>query len=131
MILIKLGYQEVLKSILPEKAIVSFKLRDKIIEDEELIRLAGLFFLYLFALFLSIMLFTLIGYQPLDSISLAFSSMFNIGPTLVNPAEWYDLGSQAKVILITAMWIGRLEIFPAFALISSLLIISRRERTST
>jgi len=77
------------------------------------------------------MLFTLIGYQPLDSISLAFSSMFNIGTTLIGPGEWYDLGSQAKVILITAMWIGRLEIFPAFALISSLLVISRREKRFT
>lgn len=131
MILVKLGYQEVLKSILPERAVVPFKLRDKIIEDEELIRLAGLFFLYLFALFLSTMLFTLAGYEPLESISLAFSSMFNIGPTLIGPGVWYDLGSQAKVILITGMWIGRLEIFPAFALIGSLLIISRREKTST
>lgn len=131
MILIKLGYQEVLKSILPERAVVPFKLRGKIIEDENLIRLAGLFFLYLFALFLSTMLFTLVGYQPLESLSLAFSAMFNIGPTLLSPGEWFELGSQAKVILITGMWIGRLEIFPALALISSLLIVSRREKTST
>jgi len=129
-ILIKLGYQEVMKSILPEKAVVPFKLRDKIIEDRDMIRLAGLFFLYLFALFLSAMLFTLTGYKPIESISLAFSSMFNIGPTLINPTDWFNMGSQTKIILIIGMWIGRLEIFPAFALISSLLIISRREKRS-
>jgi trk system potassium uptake protein TrkH len=129
-ILIKLGYQEVMKSILPEKAVVPFKLRNKIIEDRDMIRLAGLFFLYLFAVFLSTMLFTLTGYKPIESLSLAFSSMFNIGPTLINPTEWFNMGSQSKIILIIGMWIGRLEIFPAFALISSLLIISRREKRS-
>lgn len=131
LILIKVAYHEVMKSILPEKAVVHFKLRNAILESEEIIRLAGLFFLYLFALFFSTLLFTLVGYDLVGSISLAFSSLFNIGPTLLGPEEWFSLGSQAKVILIIGMWIGRLEIFPALALISSLLIISRRETPST
>jgi trk system potassium uptake protein TrkH len=127
LVLSKLAHQELIRTILPEKAVISLKVRGKILENEEILRLAGLFFLYIALLFISGLLFTLLGYTPFGAMSLAFSAQGNVGPVFVQTQDWFALPTEAKIILIAAMWIGRLEILPVLVLISSLLIISRRD----
>ncbi|MFQ6105590.1 MAG: TrkH family potassium uptake protein [Candidatus Hydrothermarchaeaceae archaeon] len=131
LLLIKVGYNEVMKSILPERAVVNIKLRDKVLENDVVVRLTGFFFLYIFTVFVAVLALTLFGYTPLSAISMIFSAMGNVGPVLLSTQDWFSLVNETKIILIGVMWIGRLEIFPALALISSLLIVSRREQTST
>jgi Trk-type K+ transport system membrane component len=42
--------------------------------------------------------------------------------------EWFALSDAAKVVLIIEMWAGRLEIFPALALIISFISLGARRR---
>ena len=130
-IFLKDAYHEIIRTILPEKAVVHLKVGNRIMEREIILRLSGMFFLFIAFGVGGGIVFTLLGYDALAAMSLSFSALGNVGPVFLSPQDWFALSSLAKSILIFEMWIGRLEIFPALALISALLIAIRREQIST
>jgi trk system potassium uptake protein TrkH len=128
LILLKHGYQEMMKNLLPGKAVVTLKVGDRPIESEDVFRISGLFFLFITFLLGGGMIFSLLGYDALGSMSLSFSALSNVGPVFLPAEDWYALPDIAKVVLIIEMWAGRLEIFPALALLISLFsLISRKK----
>lgn len=127
-ILLKHGYQEMMKNILPGKAVVTLKVGDRPIESEDVFRISGLFFLFITLLFGGGLIFSLLGYDALSAISLSASALSNVGPVFLPMQEWFALSETAKVVLIIQMWAGRLEIFPALALIISLLSVITKKK---
>lgn len=132
LILLKHGYQEMMKNLLPGRAVVTLKIGEKPIESEDVFRISGLFFLFLTFLLGGGMIFSLLGYDALSAMSLSFSALSNVGPVFLPSADWYALSDIAKTVLIIQMWAGRLEIFPALALLISLIsvIFKKKERGS-
>jgi trk system potassium uptake protein TrkH len=118
-ILLKHGYQEMMKNLLPGKAVVTLKIGDRPIEAEDVFRMSGLFFLFITLLLGGGMVFSFLGYDALSAMSLSFSALSNVGPVFLPGTEWYALPDVAKIVLIIEMWAGRLEVFPALALIIS------------
>lgn len=131
LVLLKLSNYEIIRAILPERAVVPFKIRGKLLENEETLRIASFFFLYLSIIFIGSLIISMWGYNFLDTLFITSSAQGSVGLTSLTPEKWLAMPSPAKSILIFEMWIGRLEIFPALALITSLLIVIRREQTST
>lgn len=127
-ILIKHGYHEMIKNLLPGRAVVTLKLGDRTIEQEDVSRVTGLFFLFVTLLFGCGLIFSLLGYDALSAISLSASALSNVGPTFLPPQEWFAIPDPVKVVLIIEMWAGRLEIFPALALLVSLLSVITPKR---
>jgi len=119
LILLKHGYQEMMKNLLPGKAVVTLKIGDRPIESEDVFRMSGLFFLFITLLLGGGMVFSLLGYDALVAMSLSFSALSNVGPVFLPAEEWFNLSDIAKIVLIIEMWAGRLEVFPALALIIS------------
>jgi trk system potassium uptake protein TrkH len=131
LVLLKLSNYEIMRAILPERAVIPFKIRGKVLEDEEILRIASFFFLYISIVFISSLIISMWGYNFLDTLFITSSAQGSVGLTSLTPEKWLAMPSIAKSILIFEMWIGRLEIFPALALISALLIAIRREQIST
>ncbi len=131
MILVKLSYQEILRSLIPERAVLSFKVQDKTLESEEVLRVASFFFLYTAFVFASSMLITTQGYDFFGAAFTVSSAQGNVGLLSVPSETWFSIPNPTKIILMANMWIGRLEIFPALALLGSLIETLRRQKPST
>lgn len=128
LILLKHGYQEMMKNLLPGKAVVTLKVGDRPIESEDVFRMSGLFFLFISFLLGGGMVFSLLGYDALGAMSLSFSALSNVGPVFLPAQQWFTLPEIAKIVLIIEMWAGRLEVFPALALIISFFSVLSRKK---
>ncbi|MFQ5814943.1 MAG: TrkH family potassium uptake protein [Candidatus Hydrothermarchaeaceae archaeon] len=131
LILVKLSYQEIVRALIPERAVLSFKIKDKVLENEEVLRVASFFFLYIAFVFTSGLVITTFGYDFFGAMFTVSSAQGNVGLLSVPSAVWYSTPDPAKIILIANMWIGRLEIFPALALLGSIFESLRRPKPST
>lgn len=127
-ILLKHGFQEMIKNILPGRAVITLKIGGKPIDGEDVFRITGLFFLFVTSLFGGGLLFSLLGYDAIGAMSLSFSALSNVGPVFLSEQQWFAMGDTAKAVLILEMWAGRLEIFPALALIIAIISLSARKR---
>ncbi|MEE8168218.1 MAG: TrkH family potassium uptake protein [Candidatus Hydrothermarchaeales archaeon] len=130
-ILVKLSWHEIVRALIPERAVLSFKVKDKVLEYEEVLHVASFFFLYTAFVFTSGLVITTFGYDFFGAVFTVSSAQGNVGLLSVPTAVWYSTPAPAKVILILNMWIGRLEIFPALALLGSIIESIRRTRPST
>jgi trk system potassium uptake protein TrkH len=130
-ILLKLSWHEIVRALIPERAVLAFKVRDKVLEHEEVLRVASFFFLYTSFVFTSGLIITTFGYDFLGAMFTVSSAQGNVGLLSVPTSVWYSTPVPAKVILILNMWIGRLEIFPALALLGSIVESLRRPKPST
>lgn len=118
MLLLQEGQREVRHLIHPHGLFV-IKIGQKTISTRIIEAVWGYFSVMLLTflvLFLALVLF-----EP--NINTAFSalasSFFNIGVDFVSSAEHYqDFSTQSKWVLITAMLVGRLEVFPVLVLFS-------------
>lgn len=131
LILVKLSYYGVLRAMIPERAVLMIKIREKVLEHEEVLRVTSFFFLYNTFLFAGGLLLTIFGYDFFGAIFTVSSAQGNVGLVSVPSAIWYSTAAPAKIILIVNMWIGRLEIFPALALLGYIIESFRRSTPST
>ena len=112
-ILSKVILREFQKLIHP-RAIFHVKVGGKTITPDHLTNIVALSFLFLGLSALSCILLSFMGVDLTTSLSASVATLFNIGPGLgnVGPADNYaDLPALGKVILISWMLMGRLEIF--------------------
>ncbi|WP_424356956.1 TrkH family potassium uptake protein [Methanocella sp. MCL-LM] len=110
------------RTLLPRNAIVTIKIGNKRIEDDvvtkELSEAALISLLYLIAILISIMVlshFVDPKYGLSQVVFAVCSAQGNVGiqNDLINPA----MGSLGKILLMTNMWLGRLEIIPVVLLL--------------
>jgi trk system potassium uptake protein TrkH len=114
--LAKIALRELTLLIRPSQ-VISVKVDDHVISQEELNNITAFFFLYLATL--AIMAFTLteLGQSFLTAVSAVISTMGGVGPALGSvTANYSGLPAAGKWILIMCMLIGRLEIFGVWIL---------------
>ncbi|MDY6842764.1 MAG: TrkH family potassium uptake protein [Thermodesulfobacteriota bacterium] len=113
LILFKQMYAEVYRLIHP-RAVVPIKIGGKIISDEVITSVWGLFTLYSLIIFFSTMILILLGLDPLSSFGSIVATIGNIGPGfgIIGPSGTYlTIPGMGKIVLIICMILGRLEIY--------------------
>lgn len=120
-ILFKLIQREVYKLIAPRRAITAVVIDGKVADIDELQRVSGLFFVWMFFLFIGGMVTALLSnHGAYASFSGMFSALGNIGPCYISVPNMNQLHPLIKITYIFGMMAGRLEILPV------LLIFSRK-----
>jgi trk system potassium uptake protein TrkH len=112
-LLYKIVLRELQKLIHP-RAIFHVKIGGKTIPPDDLSNVVALTFLFLGISAVSAILMSLLGVDMTTSISGSIASLFNIGPGLGQVGavgNYADLPVLAKVISISCMLMGRLEIY--------------------
>ena len=98
------------------RAIIPFQIEKKPLDETDRIIVHGYFFTYLIILVIGTLIFLLLGYTFLDS---SFQVVSALGTVGLSTMPLGGLPWAGKIVLIVAMLLGRLEIFP-------LLIVIRR-----
>ena len=112
-ILLKVIFREFQKLIHP-RAIFHVKVGGKTIKPDHLTNVVALTFLFMGLSALSCILLSFMGVDMTTSLSASVATLFNIGPGLGNvgpTGNYADLPTMGKVISITWMLMGRLEVF--------------------
>ncbi|MEM4576557.1 MAG: TrkH family potassium uptake protein [Candidatus Nezhaarchaeales archaeon] len=113
MALLSVSRYEVERLFLPPGAVRSLKVGGRILGEDEILRVATIFFIYvLFALIATAAMVSFEG-NFLESLSAVLSAMATVGPFYGSPIS---LSLESKVVLIISMWAGRLELIHAFLL---------------
>ncbi len=103
------------KVLLPEHAVMRFKLGGKFYSWDELSSVALYAWLYLVVLVLGALVFMFSGHSAVDSLFEVASAEGNVGLSvgITSPT----MPDYQKIVLIIEMWAGRLEIFPVLVLL--------------
>jgi trk system potassium uptake protein TrkH len=126
-VVVKAVRYNVKKLLLPKHAIVTMRLGDRNIGQQEILYVLGLSMVYLMVAMVGAMLIMALGYTGYESISTSLSAMGNVGIVYIQGARWFHMPAIGKVTIAVLMWIGRLEIFPILMLLSP---IYRRRATT-
>ena len=103
------------KLFLPSRAILPFRVGDKVFEEHEIMSASLYAFLYLVFLFGGALAFMSLGYNGTDSFFEVASAQGNVGLSVgISGPQLEPIG---KVVLILEMLVGRLEILPFVALV--------------
>jgi len=115
-------WRELKQSLFPKTGFV-LRYKDSVIPDNMLRAIFNLVILYILGYFLVGVALTLSGLDLVTAFSASLSCLGNIGPGLneVGPmGSFAGLNDGAKILLVLAMWVGRLEIVPVLALLHPL-----------
>lgn len=124
-LVVKAIHYTLMKMSLPKSAIVSLKVSEKTIDNQEILYVLGLSMVYLMVAIVGASILMAIGYDGFDSMSVSLSAMGNVGIVYITGSPWYDMPAVGKLTITFLMWIGRLEIFPILLIIEPFL---RRRR---
>ncbi|MCK4448303.1 MAG: TrkH family potassium uptake protein, partial [Candidatus Marinimicrobia bacterium] len=112
-ILNKLMFRELFKLRVPMNASTSLIIDKKVVPDDEVHRVAALFFTWIALLLVGGGITALFSNQgALESFSGMFSALGNIGPCYISAQDMIEINPIVKVTYIFGMLIGRLEILP-------------------
>jgi trk system potassium uptake protein TrkH len=98
----------------PGEAIILFKMGKRVLEEKDLLITYVYIGCYLLILLLGTIIFMLFGYNFLDS---SFQIVSALGTVGLSTMELRVINPLLKIILMLAMLLGRLEIFPLLVLI--------------
>lgn len=118
-ILMKDAVGSLLRAVHP-KIIRTVKVDKRPVEFGVLHTILQFFFLYIFIFFVSIILVSATGLEPIDSMGAVATSLGNVGPGfgMVGPSTTFaEVHSFAKLVLIVDMLLGRLELFTLLVLL--------------
>jgi trk system potassium uptake protein TrkH len=118
-ILNRLIYRELFKLRIPGRASTGVVVDKKIVPEDEVDRIAALFFTWMALLLVGggiTALFSKLG--PWESFSGMFSAMGNIGPCYISVPDMIAIHPVVKLTYIFGMLAGRLEILPVLLLFS-------------
>ena len=117
----QLFIREIKKIYLPKHAVIPVTIDKQIIEIEEVLKIAALFFGWLFLILIGSSITAIFSnLSAYQSISGMLSAVGNIGPFYFSVEKMASLSPVIKITYIIGMLAGRLEILPVF------LIFSRR-----
>ena len=118
-ILNRLMFREIFKLRTSSKASKGLIIDRKILPEEEVHRIAALFFTWMALLLFGGVVTALFSNQgPWASFSGMFSAMGNIGPCYISGPDMIDIHPVVKITYIFGMLAGRLEILPVLLLFS-------------
>jgi trk system potassium uptake protein TrkH len=118
-ILNRLMFRELFKLRISGKASAGLIIDKKIVHEDEVHRVAALFFTWMALLLLGGAITALFSNQgPFESFSGMFSAVGNIGPCYISSADMINMPVVVKLTYIFGMLAGRLEILPVLLLFS-------------
>ena len=109
-----------LKLIHPQ-GVYSIKIGKSVVSDDVVKNTLGFYLFYIFIFVCTAIIFSFFEFDMVTSLSIAASSIGNIGPGLgdIGPTDsWGHLPSLAKWMSTFCMLLGRLEIFTVMILFS-------------
>ncbi|NQV90941.1 TrkH family potassium uptake protein [Candidatus Woesearchaeota archaeon] len=101
----------------PRHAIIPLKIRNQVVEQEDLLVIFSFVALFFMSLFVGILVFLLLGYSLFDSSFQMASALGTVGLQTIDLMAVPVIG---KIVLMLAMLLGRLEIFPLFIILRKL-----------
>jgi trk system potassium uptake protein TrkH len=104
----------------PHTAIIPMKLGKKIYSEPEIMEATLYCILYFMFLLVGTILMTTLGFSFIDSLFEVASAQGNVGLSVGITSQ--NLNIAGKIILIFAMWAGRLEILPVIILFRTLFL---------
>ncbi len=125
-IFVKGIYWKAKETLLPQKAFFAKKFDGREVKGEEIREVVFFILLYAFFIALGIMVLTFDGATISNSLFEVVSAQSNAGISTGITNAGMPLAS--KTMLIFNMWIGRLEIIPAFSLLGLAIYFVRRKR---
>jgi trk system potassium uptake protein len=102
----------------PRHAIITLKMRNKTVEEKDLLMLVAFATVFFLVMFIGTIVFLLLGYGLMDS---SFQVASALGTSGLQTIELMPVPMIGKIVLILAMLLGRLEILPLLILIRKLL----------
>ncbi len=120
LLLLKYARRALFKSIHP-RAVKPVKFNNKAVPDDVMQAIVSFVVIYLMIFAISTALLSLMGMDLISSITASIATLGNIGPGfgLVGPMSNFDVVPfVGKLILITNMWIGRLEVFTVIVILT-------------
>jgi trk system potassium uptake protein TrkH len=115
------------KMMLPKTAVIRIKIAGRHIDWNAVVSVFGFTSLYVATGVSCALVLMLFGFPGMQAMFVAACALGNVGFSGVPASLWYgNLHYMAKIALILVMWLGRVEIFPALVLLSSL---RRRKKT--
>lgn len=118
LLLIKSMKTELLTIIHP-RGIYPVRIGEKPVEEKYLAEIKSFFFMYIFIFVAAVLVVSLDGFDVVTTLSSVAATLGNIGPGLamVGPMGNYsEMSVLSKLVLSSAMLIGRLEIYPILLL---------------
>jgi len=119
-IILKAIHYSLKKLILPKTTVVIMKVNNRTLRDDMAI-VVGYSAAYLLICVILAMFLMLFGYSGIDSMSTITSAMGNSGLGVLSGDVWYNMHPVAKLDVILAMWMGRIEIYPSLLVLRALL----------
>lgn len=118
-VLVKLIRRELYKLRTPARTVSSVLVDGEPINRDEVYRVTGLFFAWIFLLILGGVITALFSHLgAYESFSGMFSALGNIGPCYISVSIMGQLSAVVKIMYIIGMLAGRLEILPVLLLFS-------------
>jgi trk system potassium uptake protein TrkH len=120
LVLFKSLYYEIKHTIHP-KSVQKIKVDGKSIDDDTLKSIMIFFFAYIAIIIFSVIVVSLDNFDFMTSFSAVIATISNIGPgfEVVGPmGNFADFSVLSKIVLISNMILGRLEILPVIILFS-------------
>lgn len=102
----------------PKHAIIPLKIKNRYLEEKDLLVVVVFVTLFLLTLFIGTIVFLLLGYNLLDS---SFQMASALGTVGLQTIDLMAVPMIGKITLIIAMLLGRLEIFPLLILIRKMI----------
>ena len=118
-VLFKMVSRQIRRLVYGQAVVQPLVVDGEVVNDEELHRIAALFFAWLALLAAgSFVTAVLSGHGALESASGMFSALGNIGPCYIPTPDMASLHPGIKITYIFGMLAGRLEILPLLLLVS-------------
>jgi Trk-type K+ transport systems, membrane components len=118
LVLFKYTYRRIQLTFNPN-AVIPIKIGGYVISDKLISRSVGLTILYFATLWAGFLVMSAIGLDFVTALSSITSCLGNVGPALgtVGPmASYADIPGTGKLVLLTAMLVGRIELFTLLVL---------------
>ena len=119
-ILGKIIYREVRAPFYPSGTILPIRMGHNVIREDIVSKVAGYTMLYITVAMIGSLIFMMFGHTAIDSLFTVFSSQGNVGLTGMTAAMNFGMHPFLKLVLISHMLIGRMEIFPLLYIIVAL-----------
>lgn len=119
-ILFRSALREIKKALHPRSLNV-VRLESKILAEEAVSSVSLYFVIYMMIMFLSVILISFNGFDPVSTVTSVISCFNNVGPYLSETTAlgtYADFSAFSKIVLCLNMLAGRLEIFPLIILFS-------------
>jgi Trk-type K+ transport system membrane component len=124
LILLKLIHYCLRRLVFPKHAVITLKVDGRHVQ-EDVLMVVGYSVAYLLVSLAFATTLMAIGYEPMDSIFTIMSAMGNAGLAAISGEAWFAMAAFGKTMIILAMLVGRVEIFPALLILMNAAIALR------